>query len=144
MLTVHWPSLFTPSMTRMRQRGRRTQDLPADSEREPILEKDRAPLMEVKEGVEADQEEDPEEVLDLVHPPDQGQDQEELRQATPQAKEEVELVPLEGETLRTVALLEAGQEQEGVSLSIPLVRMDPLAEEAAPVARDKEEVAETP
>ena len=144
MLTVPWPSHFTPSMIRMRQRERQTLDLPEVSVRE--LEEDQA-VLEVEEGVEVDQEA----VQELAHPPEQGQDQEEVRRAIHQTREgaeqEVAVAPLEEEVVETLkvvtaALLEADQDQEGASLSIHQVRVDQvdhLAEEA-PVVRDKEEV----
>ena len=121
-------------------------------EREPMLEEDPAAPKEVKAGVEVDQEADQEEVQGLGHPLEEGQDQEEVKQVIHQAKEgaeeEIEMVLLEGETVVTlkaikVALLEAGQDQEGVSLNIPLVKVDHLVEEAALVAKDKEEAVET-
>ena len=154
-MTVPWPSHFTPSMIRMRQRERRTLDLPEVSVRE--LEEDQA-VLEVEEGVEVDQEVDlevdQEAVQELAHPPEQGQDQEEVRRAIHPTREgaeqEVAVVPLEEEVVETLkavtaALLEADQDQEGASLSILLVRVDQvdhLAEEA-PGGRDKEEVEET-
>ena len=140
MLTVPWPSHFTPSMIRMRQRERQTLDLPEVSVRE--LEEDQAVL-----EVEVDQEA----VQELAHPPEQGQDQEEVRRAIHPTREgaeqEVAVASLEEEVVETLkvvtaALLEADQDQEGASLSIHLVRVDQvdhLAEEA-PVVRDKEEV----
>lgn len=151
MLTVPWPSHFTPSMIRMRQRERRTLDLPEVSVRE--LEEDQA-VLELEEGVEVDLEVDQEAVQELAHPPEQGQDQEEVRRAIHPTREgaeqEVAVVPLEEEVVETLkavtaALLEADQDQEGASLSILLVRVDQvdhLAEEA-PGGRDKEEVEET-
>ena len=159
MLTAPWPSHFTPSMIRTRQRGRQTLDLQEDSEREPILQEDQAALKEVKVGVEvdqevdqeADQEVDQEEVQELAHPLEEGLEPEEVRQVIHQAREgpeeEIGVVPLEGKgavTLKAikVVLLEAAQDQEGVNLNMPLVRVDHPVEEAALVARDKEEVVE--
>ena len=145
MLTVPCPSHFTPSMIRMRQRERQTLDLPEVLVRE--LEEDQT-VLEVEEGVEVDQEA----VQELAHPPEQGQDQEEVRrairrQAKEGAEQEVAVAPLEEEVAAalkavTAAPLEADQDQEGASLSIHLVRVDQvdhLAEEAL-VVRDKEEV----
>lgn len=156
MLTAPWPNHFTPSMIRTRRRGRQTLDLQEDSEREPILQEDQAALKEVKVGVEGDQEvdqeADQEEVQELVHPLEEGQEPEEVRQVIHQAKEgpeeEIGVVPLEGKTAVSlkaikVVLLEAAQDQEGVNLNMPLVRVDHPVEEAALVARDKEEVVET-
>ena len=150
-MTVPWPSHFTPSMIRMRQRERRTLDLPEVSVRE--LEEDQA-VLELEEGVEVDLEVDQGAVQGLAHHPEQGQDQEEVRRAIHPTREgaeqEVAVVPLEEEVVETLkavtaALLEADQDQEGASLSILLVRVDQvdhLAEEA-PGGRDKEEVEET-
>ena len=162
-MTAPWPSHFTPSMIRMRQRGRQTLDLQEDSEREPILQEDQAALKEVKVGVEgdqevdqevdqeADQEVDQEEVQQLAHPLEEGLEPEEVRQVIHQAREgpeeEIGVVPPEGKAAVTlkaikVILLEAAQDQEGVNLNMPLVRVDHPVEEAALVARDKEEVVE--
>ena len=142
MLTVPWQNHFTPSMTRMRQRGRPILDLPEGSVRGRILEEPQT-VLEVEEEVEVDQETSQE----VAHPPGQGQDQEVVRRDIHPVKEEVEqeigMAPLEEETAATLkamtaALQEAGQEQEEASLSIHLARVDHLEEEA-PVVRDKEE-----
>ena len=113
--------------------------------REQILEEPQT-VLEMEEEVEVDQEASQE----VAHHPGRGQDQEVVRRATHQVREEVgreiEMAPLEAETAAplkamTAALQEAGQQQEEASLSIHLDRVDHLVEEAL-VVRDKEEVVE--